>query len=87
MRHRHAFDFGKNGGMDLDWLKAALEKRGITQADAASLIRVSESAMSKIMSGARRLKADEVSRTLSGQKPGTAPFNFEAKPLNSYHSE
>lgn len=45
--------------MDLDWLRKALAHKGISQRELAERVGLSESAMSKVMSGDRSLKADE----------------------------
>lgn len=43
----------------MNWLRRQLEDRGITQADAGLAIGLSESKMSKVMNGSRKLSADE----------------------------
>jgi transcriptional regulator with XRE-family HTH domain len=46
-------------GMDLDWLRAAMADKGISQRKLAERVGMSESAMSKVLSGDRELKAGE----------------------------
>ncbi|WP_349380798.1 helix-turn-helix transcriptional regulator [Paracoccus sp. (in: a-proteobacteria)] len=45
--------------MRMEWLKEQLEQRGLTQAAAGDAIGLSESKMSKVMNGSRKLSADE----------------------------
>lgn len=53
--------------MELVWLRKTIEERGVPQKEIADVIGVSESAMSKILSGQRQLKsveADKIRRHL-----------------------
>ena len=45
--------------MRMEWLKEQLRDRGISQVDAGAAIGLSESKMSKVMNGSRKLSADE----------------------------
>lgn len=45
--------------MDVNWLKQALETKGISQRELAERVGLTESQISKVMSGDRALKADE----------------------------
>lgn len=57
----------------MDWLKREITRRGITQAELGRVLGLSESIMSKVMNGTRKLsstEADAIRRYLGYRLPG-----------------
>ncbi|MHA3980710.1 helix-turn-helix domain-containing protein [Halovulum sp. GXIMD14794] len=67
--------------METSWIKARLSETGRTQAELAAHLRVSEATMSKILSGHRRLLADDVVRIRSFFGEAAVAASASAPPL------
>lgn len=75
-----------NMGMNMEWLKSEMDRRGLTQREVGEAIGMSDAQMSKVMSGFRQLKsheADAIRRFLGYTLPDDEASELEIRLLRA----